>query len=177
MAKFFGSLLASLAAATVVSAALTPGHYQIHDFQGRCVSYVATLTNNYVPVVTTPCVNGTQTQIWNVVSNSPFTPTYIILTTSGASSTITYASSTASGAEINAQHQQLQLNRASPPDEDLIISKIDTTHWTVGDTRGGGSWTSWTASPGQLTAPMTLETVGGSGGPDAHQLFTFVGPL
>jgi hypothetical protein len=67
---------------------------------------------------------------WNVVSDSPFTPTYIILTTSGASSTITYASSTASGAEINAQHQQLQLNKNSPAEEDLIIGQIDTTHWT-----------------------------------------------
>jgi hypothetical protein len=66
---------------------------------------------------------------WNVVSDSPFTPTYIILTTSGASSTITYASSTASGAEINAQHQQLQLNKNSPPEEDLIIGQIDTMHW------------------------------------------------
>ncbi|KAJ7830144.1 hypothetical protein B0H14DRAFT_2807911, partial [Mycena olivaceomarginata] len=179
MAKFFGSLLlASLATAAVVSAALTTGHYQIHDFQGRCVSYVATSTNNYVPVVTTPCVNGTQAQIWNVVSDSPFTPTYIILTTSGASSTITYASSTASGAEINAQHQQLQLNKNSPAEEDLIIGQIDTTHWTLGDTRGGGRWTSWTARPNaELAAPMTLEDVGSSTGPDAQQLFTFVGPL
>ncbi|KAJ7323188.1 hypothetical protein DFH08DRAFT_941516 [Mycena albidolilacea] len=178
MTKFFGSLLASLTTAAVVSAALTTGHYQIQDFQGRCVSYVATSTNNYVPVVTTPCVNGTQTQIWNVVADSLFAPTYIILTTSGASSTITYASSTASGAGINAQHQQLQLNRQSPPDEDLIISQIDTTHWTLGDTRGGGSWTSWTARlNAQLAAPITLEDVGNSGGPDAQQLFTFVGPL
>ncbi|KAJ7813355.1 hypothetical protein B0H14DRAFT_2605075 [Mycena olivaceomarginata] len=180
MTKFFGSLLAFLTTAAVVSATLTTGHYQVHNFQGRCVSYVATSMNNYVPVVTTPCVNGTQTQIISTAPllDSPFAPTYIILTTSGASLAITYASSTANGAEFNAQHQQLQLNSESPIEEDLIISRIDTTHWTLGDTRGGERWTLWTARPNaQLAAPMMLEDVGSSGGPDAQQLFTFVGPL
>ncbi|KAJ7264065.1 hypothetical protein B0H12DRAFT_272930 [Mycena haematopus] len=177
MAKFLKSLLASLATAAVVSAALTTGHYQIQDFQGRCVDYVPASTNNFVPVVTTPCVSGTQTQIWNVVADSPFAPTYVILAVqSGAQ--ITYASSTASGAEINGEHQQLQLNTQAPPGEDLLLNQVDATHWTLGDTFGGGRWTAWAARPNAtLGAPMTLEDVGSSTGPDAQQLFTFVGPL
>ncbi|KAF7333810.1 hypothetical protein MVEN_02337900 [Mycena venus] len=176
MAKFFGSLLASLATAAVVSAALTTGNYQIQDFQGRCVDYVATSTNNDVPVITTPCVNGTQTQVWFVFSDVPFVPTYVISTTSGAFSTISYP--TANGADFNAQHQQLQLNNAPPVQEDLLISQVDATHWTLDDTRGGARWTSWTARPNaQLAVPITLEAVGSSSEPDAQQLFTFVGPL
>ncbi|KAJ6530136.1 hypothetical protein B0H19DRAFT_1273804 [Mycena capillaripes] len=178
MAKFFGSLLASLATAAVVSAALTTGNYQIHDFQGRCVDYTATSTNNNVPVVTTPCINGTQTQIWNVFADTPFAPTYLIFTTSGAFSTISYASSTADEEPFPAPQQQLQLINEPPVEEDLLLTQIDATHWTVSDTRGGGRWTSWTARPNaQFPAPMTVEDVGASSGPDVQQLFTFVGPL
>ncbi|KAJ7264071.1 hypothetical protein B0H12DRAFT_1267477 [Mycena haematopus] len=179
MAKFFGSLLASLAPAAVVSAALATGHYQIHDFQGRCVDYVPASTNNYIPVVTTPCAIGIQTQIWNVVADTPFAPTYVILANQ-TGAMISYASSTAIGAEINGEHQQLQLitQAQAPPGEDLFLSQIDPTHWTLGDTFGGGRWTAWAARPNvTLGAPMTLEDVGSSTGPDAQQLFTFVGPL
>ncbi|KAJ7895765.1 hypothetical protein B0H13DRAFT_2338736 [Mycena leptocephala] len=180
MAKFFGSLLASLATAAMVSAALTTGNYQIHDFQGRCVDYTATSTNNNVPVHSTPllssiCPNALK---WNVFADTPFAPTYLIFTTSGAFSTISYASSTADGEPFPAPQQQLQLINEPSVQEDLLLTQIDATHWTLSDTRGGGRWTSWTARPNaQFPAPMTLEDVGASSGPDVQQVFTFVGPL
>ncbi|KAK7435703.1 hypothetical protein VKT23_019536 [Stygiomarasmius scandens] len=171
--------LATLAAIVAnANAALATGHYQIKDFQGRCLDYTATSNNNFVPVVTTPCVASKQSQIWNVVSDSPFAPTYIILGTDGTSSTISYSASTASGAAISALHQQLQLNRSPPVSEDLVIGQIDSTHWALSDTRGGGRWTSWAArADPQAASPVTLEDVGSSTSPDSQQLFTFVGPL
>ncbi|KAK7435705.1 hypothetical protein VKT23_019537 [Stygiomarasmius scandens] len=151
--------LGTLAALIVnASADLVTGLYQIKDFQGRCLDYTATSNNAFVPVVTSPCVASKQSQIWNVVVNSPFAPTYVIIATDGAFSLISYSASTAVGAATNALHQQLQLNTSPPVEEDILISQFDSTHWTLADTRGGGRWTSWkTRADPQLASPVTLE--------------------
>ncbi|KAJ7575578.1 hypothetical protein C8J56DRAFT_974900 [Mycena floridula] len=170
--------LATLATTFHVAAgALATGHYQIKNFQGRCFDFVPTSNNDYVPVVTTPCVTGLQSQIWNVIADSPFAPTYIIAATVAPGTLISYASAIASS-NINALHQQLQLHADAPPSEDLLLSQIDATHWTLGDLRGGGRYTAWAArANASLAAPLTLEDVGLSTTPDSQQLFTFTGPL
>ncbi|THV00666.1 hypothetical protein K435DRAFT_963931 [Dendrothele bispora CBS 962.96] len=177
MFKFL-TLTALVALIANADAAITTGHYQIKDFQGRCIDFTPTSNNAFVPVVTAPCDASKQTQIWNVVADSPFTTTYIIITTSGASSVISYSASTANGAAVSGLHQQLQLNTSPPPEEDLFINQVDSTHWTLSNTRGGFRWTSWAArsSDPTLASPVTLDDSStNSAGP--QQLFTFVGPL
>jgi len=169
-------VILATAATTTIAQQLPSGHFHIVDFQGRCVDYVPTSTNNFVPIVTNTCVNGTQSQIWNVVPDFPGVPTGIIINTAGPFSTITFASST-TVEPFNGLHQQLQLNTQPPPEEDFFFEQVDATHWQLGDTAGGGLWTSWKArSNPQFASPLTLED-GPSGSSDPQQLFTFVGPL
>lgn len=56
-------VILATAATTTIAQQLPSGHFHIIDFQGRCVDYVPTSTNNFVPIVTNTCVNGTQSQI------------------------------------------------------------------------------------------------------------------
>ncbi|KAF8212919.1 hypothetical protein K438DRAFT_1751333 [Mycena galopus ATCC 62051] len=125
MAKFFGSLLASLAIAAVVSATLSTG-------------------------TTKSMISKADVLVTSPPRRTTMFPLSLLLVLMGP-----------------------RLKSNSTPEEDLILNQIDTTHWTLGDTRGGGRWTSWTARPNaQLGAPMMLEDVGSSSGPDAQQPFT-----
>ncbi|KAJ7575579.1 hypothetical protein C8J56DRAFT_974901 [Mycena floridula] len=162
----------------IAAGALATGHYQIQNFEGRCFDFVPTSTNDYVPVVTTPCVTGRQSQIWNVIADNPFgPPTYIIQATVAPNRLISYASAIASS-NIDALHQQIQLHANPPPSEDLLLHQVDATHWTLGDVRGGGQYTAWAArADASLAAPLTLENSGSSATQDPQQLFTFIGPL
>ncbi|KAJ7575585.1 hypothetical protein C8J56DRAFT_1119105 [Mycena floridula] len=171
--------LATLATAFHVAAgALATGHYQIKNFQGRCFDFVPTSNNDYVPVVTVPCVAGRQSQIWNVSSNSLIASTYIIQAIAAPGTLISYASALASF-NINALHQQIQLHVNPPPSEELLLNQVDAIHWTITDLRGGpGHYTAWAArADASLAAPLTHEDSGSSTTPDPQQLFTFTGPL
>ncbi|KAF9267235.1 hypothetical protein L218DRAFT_725371 [Marasmius fiardii PR-910] len=149
----FNFLATFVAAATTASAQLATGHYHIQDFQNRCLDFSPRATNDFVPIVTTPC-SSAQTQIWNVVSDSPFAPTYIIISTVAPVLTISYASSTADSIGVSAVRQQLQLRQDPPIDEDLLLVQ-NGSKWRISDVHGGGIWTSWrarSANP-QLSSP------------------------
>ncbi|KAF5341409.1 hypothetical protein D9758_012273 [Tetrapyrgos nigripes] len=155
---------------------LLPGKYQIKDWQGRCVDHQPTSSNNFVPVVTMPCKTGKQSQIWNISADVPdlfAAHNYKVLSTVPPVASVTFASAGIPGTGF-AFDQQLLLK----PDyiDDYEIERWNSTHWWLGDSTGGGMWTSWAVrfDTNKLeAAPMTLVGTG----PEMQQLFTFVGPL
>ena len=65
---------------------------------------------------------------WNIVSDSPFAPTYIVLTTSGAFSEISFVTSNLE--PPNGISQQIQLINEPPVQEDFLINQIGSSQFT-----------------------------------------------
>ncbi|KAF5360187.1 hypothetical protein D9758_011352 [Tetrapyrgos nigripes] len=133
---------------------LLPGNYQIKDWQGRCVDHRTSSSNNFVPVFTLPCKTGKQSQIWNISADIPDLyagHNYKVLSTDLPVASV-------KGPWLG--HLLLK------PDyiDDHVIERVNATHWTLSDSTGGGTWTSWS---------MNLAI----NGPGEQQFFTFVGPL